>query len=241
MRPAASAVAVFLSLPLTTRPTTASRPRLLGAPAHTKAPLRRGTDRARHESEGLPSTRAPCTSTTRSRSRKDPPLLSFLGKSVSNQGGSRLQRDEQGATCTARRSEGGLDGRCECPSRRPGSARPAVTGARESGGGPCGIPGVTFEAVARHDRVVDDDDRVGAEQFPRLHQLVGSPPALAGTAGTEVAAALAAPVSANGESYVTGGLLVSTAGVVLLVSVLLWASASRVAIRQAQKWRPSGE
>ncbi|MFF5768573.1 ABC transporter permease [Streptomyces tanashiensis] len=68
-----------------------------------------------------------------------------------------------------------------------------------------------------------------------------APLALAGTAGTAVAAALAAPVSANGESYITGGLLVSTAGVVLLVSVLLWAWASRVAIRQAQRWRPSGE
>ncbi|MEV7565408.1 ABC transporter permease [Streptomyces tanashiensis] len=67
------------------------------------------------------------------------------------------------------------------------------------------------------------------------------PLALAGTAGTAVAAALAAPVSANGESYITGGLLVSTAGVVLLVGVLLWIWASSVAIRQAQAWRPNGD
>ncbi|WP_369149028.1 ABC transporter permease [Streptomyces sp. R44] len=68
-----------------------------------------------------------------------------------------------------------------------------------------------------------------------------APLALAGTAGTAVAAALAAPVSAGGESSLTGGLLVWTAGVVLAVSVLLWVWASRVAIRQAQTWRPSGE
>ncbi|MFJ9432083.1 ABC transporter permease [Streptomyces sp. NPDC101490] len=68
-----------------------------------------------------------------------------------------------------------------------------------------------------------------------------APLALAGIAGTAVAAGLAAPVSASGESYITGGLLVSTAGVVLVVSVLLWVWASQVAVRQARTWRPSGE
>jgi hypothetical protein len=70
---------------------------------------------------------------------------------------------------------------------------------------------------------------------------VFAPLALAGTAGTAVAAALAAPVTVNGESYITGELLLSTAGVVLVISVLLWVWASRVAIRQAQTWRPSGD
>lgn len=70
---------------------------------------------------------------------------------------------------------------------------------------------------------------------------VFAPLALAGTAGTAVAAALAAPVTVNGESYITGGLLLSTTGVVLVVSVLLWLWASHVAIRRAQTWRPSGD
>lgn len=68
-----------------------------------------------------------------------------------------------------------------------------------------------------------------------------APLAFAGTAGTAVAAALAAPVTANGESYITGGMILSTAGVVLVVSVFLWGWASHVAIRQAQTWRPSGD
>ncbi|WP_328486216.1 ABC transporter permease [Streptomyces zaomyceticus] len=68
-----------------------------------------------------------------------------------------------------------------------------------------------------------------------------APLALAGTAGTAVAAALAAPVTANGESYITGGMILSTVGVILVVSVFLWGWASRVAIRQAQTWRPSGD
>ncbi|MCX4981338.1 ABC transporter permease [Streptomyces sp. NBC_00572] len=68
-----------------------------------------------------------------------------------------------------------------------------------------------------------------------------APLALAGSAGTAVATALAAPVSASGESYITGGLILSATGVVLVVSVLLWTWASRVAVRQARKWRPSGD
>ncbi|MEU6934413.1 ABC transporter permease [Streptomyces sp. NPDC046374] len=68
-----------------------------------------------------------------------------------------------------------------------------------------------------------------------------APLALAGTAGTAVAAALAAPVSANGESYITGELILSTTGVVLAVSAVLWLWASRVAISHARRWRPSGD
>ncbi|MFJ8295378.1 ABC transporter permease [Streptomyces sp. NPDC094447] len=68
-----------------------------------------------------------------------------------------------------------------------------------------------------------------------------APLALAGTAGTAVAAALAAPVIVSGKSYITGGLLLSTTGVVLLVSILLWLWASHIAIRQTQSWRPSGD
>ncbi|MDV5147500.1 ABC transporter permease [Streptomyces sp. SBC-4] len=68
-----------------------------------------------------------------------------------------------------------------------------------------------------------------------------APLALAGTAGVAVAAALAAPITSSGESYVTGGLILSATGVVLVVSVVLWAWASRVAVRQAQAWRPSGD
>lgn len=66
-----------------------------------------------------------------------------------------------------------------------------------------------------------------------------APLALAGTAGTAVAAALAAPVTVSGKSYITGGLLLSTTGVVLLI--LLWLWASHIAIRQTQSWRPSGD
>ncbi|MFD0148476.1 ABC transporter permease [Streptomyces sp. NPDC055721] len=68
-----------------------------------------------------------------------------------------------------------------------------------------------------------------------------APLAFAGTAGTAVAAALAAPISAGDESYVTGGLILSAVCVVLVVSVLLWVWASRVAVRQARAWRPSGD
>lgn len=68
-----------------------------------------------------------------------------------------------------------------------------------------------------------------------------APLALAGIAGTAVAAALASPVTASGESYITGGLILATAGVVLVVSVLLWLWASRVAVRQARRWRPGGD
>ncbi|MFG2840773.1 ABC transporter permease [Streptomyces zaomyceticus] len=68
-----------------------------------------------------------------------------------------------------------------------------------------------------------------------------APLALAGTAGTAVAAALAAPVTADGESSITGGLLLSTTGVVLVVSVLLWLWASRIAVRQARTWHPGGD
>ncbi|MFE1550255.1 ABC transporter permease [Streptomyces sp. NPDC058718] len=68
-----------------------------------------------------------------------------------------------------------------------------------------------------------------------------APLALAGTAGTAVAAAIAAPITSSDESHITGGLILSSAGVVLAVGVLLWAWASRVAVRQARAWRPSGD
>ncbi|MFC9704065.1 ABC transporter permease [Streptomyces sp. NPDC056943] len=68
-----------------------------------------------------------------------------------------------------------------------------------------------------------------------------APLALAGTAGTAVAAALAAPITSSDESHITGGLILSATGVVLAVSVVLWAWASRVAVRQARAWRPSGD
>ncbi|MFJ1580381.1 ABC transporter permease [Streptomyces sp. NPDC088182] len=67
------------------------------------------------------------------------------------------------------------------------------------------------------------------------------PLVLAGAAGSAVGAALAAPVTVSGESYITGWLLLSTTGVVLVISTLLWGWASHVAIRQAQTWRPSGD
>ncbi|MFI9744463.1 ABC transporter permease [Streptomyces sp. NPDC052494] len=68
-----------------------------------------------------------------------------------------------------------------------------------------------------------------------------APLALAGTAGTAVAAAIAAPITSGDESHITGGLILTAAGVVLAVGVLLWAWASRVAVRQARAWRPSGD
>ncbi|WP_329621917.1 ABC transporter permease [Streptomyces sp. NBC_01255] len=68
-----------------------------------------------------------------------------------------------------------------------------------------------------------------------------APLALAGTAGVAVATALAAPITNSDESHVTAGLILSATGVVLVVSVVLWAWASRVAVRQAQAWRPSGD
>ncbi|MEU2243171.1 ABC transporter permease [Streptomyces sp. NPDC018338] len=68
-----------------------------------------------------------------------------------------------------------------------------------------------------------------------------APLALAGTAGTAVAAAIAAPITSSDESHITGGLILTAAGVVLAVGVLLWAWASRVAVRQARAWRPSGD
>ncbi|MER5709983.1 ABC transporter permease [Streptomyces sp. NPDC042898] len=68
-----------------------------------------------------------------------------------------------------------------------------------------------------------------------------APLAFAGTVGVAVAAALAAPITSSGESYVSGGLILSATGVVLVVSVVLWAWASRVAVRQARAWRPSGD
>ncbi|MEU4076864.1 permease [Streptomyces venezuelae] len=68
-----------------------------------------------------------------------------------------------------------------------------------------------------------------------------APLALAGTAGTAIAAALASPVSGDGESPITAGLLLSTTTVVLAVSFLLWLWSARVAIRQARTWRPAGD
>ncbi|MEU7121519.1 ABC transporter permease [Streptomyces zaomyceticus] len=68
-----------------------------------------------------------------------------------------------------------------------------------------------------------------------------APLAVAGTVGTAVAAALAAPVTADGESSITGGLLLSTTGVVLVLSVLLWLWASHIAVRQARTWHPGGD
>ncbi|WP_306324386.1 ABC transporter permease [Streptomyces venezuelae] len=70
--------------------------------------------------------------------------------------------------------------------------------------------------------------------------LVLAPLALAGTAGTAIAAALASPVSVDGESPITGGLLLSTTTVVLAVSVLLWLWSTQVAVHQARTWRPTG-
>ncbi|MFE0738749.1 hypothetical protein [Streptomyces sp. NPDC058855] len=68
-----------------------------------------------------------------------------------------------------------------------------------------------------------------------------APLAVAGAAGTAVAAALAAPVAAHGESSVTGELIAATIGVVFVVGAFLWVWASRVAVRQARRWRPGGE
>lgn len=68
-----------------------------------------------------------------------------------------------------------------------------------------------------------------------------APLAVAATAGTAVAAALAAPVGAHGESSVTGELIAATIGVVFVVGAFLWVWASRVAVRQARRWRPGGE
>ncbi|MFF8844973.1 ABC transporter permease [Streptomyces sp. NPDC015127] len=68
-----------------------------------------------------------------------------------------------------------------------------------------------------------------------------APLALAGLAGNVVAAGLAAPVNADGQSYITRELLWSASGIVLLVSVLMWLWAATVAVRQARAWRPRGD
>ncbi|WP_160145085.1 ABC transporter permease [Actinacidiphila yanglinensis] len=68
-----------------------------------------------------------------------------------------------------------------------------------------------------------------------------APIALAGLAGSVVAVGLAAPVTADGKSYITPELLWSTTGIVLLVSVLMWLWATIVAVRQARAWRPRGD
>ncbi|MFE1908380.1 ABC transporter permease [Streptomyces gardneri] len=68
-----------------------------------------------------------------------------------------------------------------------------------------------------------------------------APLALSATVGTAVAAVLAAPITAGDESFITGGLILSATAVVLAVGVLLWAWASRVAVRQARAWRPGGD
>ncbi|MFJ8073674.1 hypothetical protein ACIQ7Q_06970 [Streptomyces sp. NPDC096176] len=68
-----------------------------------------------------------------------------------------------------------------------------------------------------------------------------TPLAVAGLVGSVVAAGPAAPVNANGESYITRELLWSAAGIVLIVSVLMWLWAATVAVRQARAWRPRGD
>jgi hypothetical protein len=68
-----------------------------------------------------------------------------------------------------------------------------------------------------------------------------APLALAGIAGAVVAAGLAAPITADGHSYITRELLWSSSGVVLSVSVLMWLWASTVAVRQSRAWRPRGD
>ncbi|QES49069.1 permease [Streptomyces venezuelae] len=68
-----------------------------------------------------------------------------------------------------------------------------------------------------------------------------TPLALAGLVGSVVAAGLAAPVTAYGESYITRELLWSAAGIVLVVSVLMWLWAATVAARQARAWHPRGD
>ncbi|MFF8836260.1 ABC transporter permease [Streptomyces sp. NPDC015130] len=68
-----------------------------------------------------------------------------------------------------------------------------------------------------------------------------APLALAGTAGTGVAAVLAAPITGGDASHITAGVILSATGVVLAVSVLLWVWASHVAVRQARSWRPGGD
>ncbi|MEV8018748.1 ABC transporter permease [Streptomyces sp. NPDC086554] len=68
-----------------------------------------------------------------------------------------------------------------------------------------------------------------------------APLALAGLAGTVVAAMLAAPVSSDGESYISGGLLIASAAVVVAVSLVMWLWSSSVAGTQARQWRPRGD
>ncbi|QIP85479.1 hypothetical protein GLX30_17185 [Streptomyces sp. Tu 2975] len=68
-----------------------------------------------------------------------------------------------------------------------------------------------------------------------------TPLALAGLVGSVVAAGLATPVNADGESYITRELLWSAAGIVLIVSILMWLWAATVAVRQARAWRPRGD
>ncbi|WP_327179015.1 ABC transporter permease [Streptomyces sp. NBC_01335] len=68
-----------------------------------------------------------------------------------------------------------------------------------------------------------------------------APLALAGLAGTAVAAALAAPINANGVSYITRELLWSVAGVVLVIGILMWMWAVTVSTRLGQAWRPRGD
>jgi hypothetical protein len=83
----------------------------------------------------------------------------------------------------------------------------------------------------------------GSLRIFRTHSAwsVLAPLAFAGVAGSVVATGLAAPVTASGESYITADILWSTLGVVLLTSVLMWAWASVVAVRQARGWQPRGD
>ncbi|WP_326694618.1 ABC transporter permease [Streptomyces sp. NBC_01267] len=68
-----------------------------------------------------------------------------------------------------------------------------------------------------------------------------APLALAGLAGSVVAAGLAAPVNATGESYITRELLWASVGVVFIIGILMWLWATTVAVRQARTWRPRGD
>ncbi|MBD0420208.1 ABC transporter permease [Streptomyces sp. TRM S81-3] len=68
-----------------------------------------------------------------------------------------------------------------------------------------------------------------------------TPLAVAGLAGSIIAAGLAAPITGNGVSYIPRELAWSAAGIVLLISVLMWLWAATVAVRQARAWRPRGD
>ncbi|MFI0937540.1 ABC transporter permease [Streptomyces sp. NPDC021020] len=117
-----------------------------------------------------------------------------------------------------------------------------------------GVAGIAVLAVAaglsgmaeflRHGRALAPlTVLTGGLRVFRTHSAwsVLAPMVLAGVVGEVVAVGLAAPVTADGESSLTAELLWSTVGIVLLVSILMWAWASAVAARQARRWRPRGD